>query len=37
MDEPNVRTVEPELLYDLVSLVFDAPHAQLVGLTIDAF
>jgi hypothetical protein len=36
-DEPNLRTVEPELLYHLVSLVFDAPHAQLVGLTVDAF
>src|SRR5215213_7203888 len=37
MDEPNVRTVDPELLYDLVSLVFDAPYVQLVSLTVDAF
>jgi hypothetical protein len=36
-DEPNLRTVDPELLYNLVPLVFDAPHAQLVSLTVDAF
>jgi hypothetical protein len=36
-DEPNLRAVEPELLYHLVSLVLDALHAQLVSLTVDAF
>jgi hypothetical protein len=36
-DEPNLRAVEPDLLYHLVSLVLDAPHAQLVSLTVDAF
>src|SRR5919107_5111338 len=36
-DDPNSYAVEPELLYDLVSLVFDAPHAQLIGLSVDAF
>jgi hypothetical protein len=36
-DERNLRAIEPELLYHLVSLVLDAPHAQLVSLTVDAF
>src|SRR5215208_4489868 len=36
-DEPNLPTVEPELLYHLVSLVLDTPHAQLVSLAVDAF
>ena len=30
----NSSAVEPELLYDLVSLVLNAPHAQLVDLTV---
>src|SRR5918995_4775863 len=37
MDEPNSRLVEPELLYEFVSMVLCTPNAQLVGLTVDAF
>jgi hypothetical protein len=37
MDEPNSRPVEPELLYEFVSMVLCTPNAQLVGLTVDAF
>jgi hypothetical protein len=33
-DEVNSRAVEPELLYELVSMVFYTPHAQLVGLIV---
>jgi len=35
-DEFNARAVEPELLYEFVSMVLCTPHAQLVGLTVDA-
>ena len=37
MDEFNVRTVEPDLLYEIVSMVLCTPNTQLVGLTIDTF
>ena len=37
MDEPNLRPVEPELLYEFVSMVLCTPNAQLVSLTVDAF
>jgi hypothetical protein len=35
-DESNSRAVEPELLYHLVSLLLNAPHVLLVGLTVGA-
>jgi hypothetical protein len=35
-DEFNSRAVEPELLYEFVSMVLCTPHAQLVGLAVDA-
>jgi hypothetical protein len=35
-DELNLRAVEPEMLYEFVSVVLCTPHAQLVGLTVDA-
>src|SRR5919107_5566019 len=34
-DEPNSRAVEPELLYEFVSMVLCTPNAQLVGLALD--
>jgi hypothetical protein len=37
MDQPNSRPVEPELLYEFVSMVLCTPNAQLVSLTVDAF
>jgi hypothetical protein len=37
MDEFNSRPVEPELLYEFVSMVLCTPNVQLVGLTVDAF
>ena len=37
MDEFNLRPVEPDLLYEIVSMVLCTPNAQLVGLTVDAF
>jgi hypothetical protein len=37
MDEPNSHPVEPELLYEFVSMVLCTPDAQLVGLSVDAF
>ena len=37
MDEPNSRPVEPELLYEFVSMVLCTLNARLVGLTVDAF
>ncbi len=36
-DEANSRAVEPELLYEFVSMVLCTPHAQLVDLAVDAF
>jgi hypothetical protein len=35
-DDLTSRAVEPELLYEFVSMVLCTPHAQLVGLTVDA-
>jgi hypothetical protein len=35
-DEVNLRTVDPELLYEFVSMVLCTPHAQLVSLTVGA-
>jgi hypothetical protein len=35
-DDLHSRAVEPELLYEFVSMVLCTPHAQLVGLTVDA-
>jgi hypothetical protein len=35
-DEPNSRAVEPELLYEFVSMVLCTLHAKLVDLTVDA-
>jgi hypothetical protein len=35
-DEFDSRAVEPELLYEFVSMVLCTPHAQLVDLTVDA-
>ena len=37
MDKFNLRTVEPDLLFEIASMVLCTPNAQLVGLTIDAF
>jgi hypothetical protein len=34
-DEPNSRAVEPELLYEFVSMVLCTTNAQLVGLAVD--
>jgi hypothetical protein len=36
-DEVHPRAVEPELLYEFGAMVLCAPHAQLVGLAVDAF
>ena len=36
-DERNLRAIEPELLYEFVSMVLCTPNAQLVRLTVDAF
>jgi hypothetical protein len=36
-DQPDLRPVEPELLYEFVSMVLCTPNAQLVSLTVDAF
>ena len=36
-DEFNVHAVEPELLYEILSMVLCTPDAQLVDLTVDAF
>jgi hypothetical protein len=35
-DESNSRAIEPELLYEFVSVVLCTPHAQIIDLTIDA-
>jgi len=35
-DEVNSHAVEPELLYEFVSVVLCTPNAQLVGLTVGA-
>ncbi len=34
-DEPTSRAVEPELLYEFVSMVLCTSDAQLVGLAVD--
>jgi hypothetical protein len=36
-NEPGARPVEPELLYEIGSMVLCTPNAQLVGLTVDTF
>ena len=36
-DEFDSRAVEPDLLFEFVSMVLCTPNVRLVGLTVDAF
>ena len=37
MDEFNLRPVEPDLPYEIISMVLCTSNTQLVGLAIDTF